>query len=82
MVITGNNIHFNETTTVDFSEDDILLPTPLVLSPTSILLVSLINRAGVGTAGDTEVVVTVTSTSDTGVVVATETLRLYVLPGF
>ena len=82
MVITGNNIHFNETTTVDFSEDDILLPTPLVLSPTSILLVSLINRAGVGTTGDTEVVVTVTSTSDTGVVVATETLRLYVLPGF
>ncbi len=82
MVITGNNIYFNETTTVDFSDNAISLQNHLVLSPTSILVISLINPADLEVSDNTDVVVTVTTTLDTGVVGATGSLALNIVPGF
>ena len=82
MVITGHHFSFNETTSVEFSDDAISLPNHLVLSPTSILVLSLVNPADSKVTGDTDVTVTVTSTLDTGVVVATASLTVTMLPGF
>jgi hypothetical protein len=79
MVITGNNTNFNTTTTVDFSGDEVLPSWHIVLSPTDILVVSLIKPAD---SEDTEVIVTVISTVDTDEEVATAALTLNLIPWF
>ena len=82
MAIAGHHIPFNETTSVEFSDEVIMPPDHIVLSPTSILVVSLVNPADSNATGDTDVTVTVTSTLDIGVVAATASLTLTMLPGF
>jgi hypothetical protein len=62
MVVNGSDTHFNETTTVSFIGDAIWQPLYLVLSPTIIFVVSIINPAGLESLESTNVDVTVTST--------------------
>ena len=80
MFVNGYDTHFNKTTTVSFSGDVIWPPIRLVLSPTNILVLSLIKSAGLGTTSSFDVTVTVNTALETGEEEATEILNLNMLP--
>jgi hypothetical protein len=80
MFINGTDTHFNETTTVNFNGDAIWPPFYLVLSPTSIFVVSIINPAGLDAPENTSVDVTIISTVDEVQEETTEALTLNMLP--
>ena len=75
ILITGHNTHFNETTTVDFNNDLILPPVHWVLSPTNILVFSVIKPINTGTTSDIKVTVS-TKTSPGSIEEVTESLAL------
>ena len=67
MFIEGTESHFDRTTTVSFEGNDAIWPPiRLVLSQTKILVVSIINPAGLRADNSSEVTVNVSSTVDTG----------------
>jgi hypothetical protein len=85
MVINGADTHFNQTTTVRLSSDVLWPPLYLVLSPTDMLLIALINPAGLEAADSSVETLTVTSIIDTGEAepyeeVAAKNLTLTLLP--
>jgi hypothetical protein len=85
MFIEGIDTHFNQTTSITFNDFTILPPLYLVLSPTSVLVVSLINPAGLAATTGNAVTIMVSSTVDTGTgepyeEVASESLTLNLLP--
>jgi len=64
MFIEGTGSNFNQTTMVTFDGDALCPPLHIVLSPTSILVFSIIRPAGLGASGNNEVIVNVSSTVD------------------
>jgi hypothetical protein len=80
MFVNGYDTHFNKTTAVSFSGDSIWPPIRLVLSPTNILVLSLIKSTGLETTSSLDVTVTVNTALETGEEEATEILNLNMLP--
>ena len=66
MFIEGTESHFNRTTTVGFEGNAIWPPIRILFSPTNILVISIINPAGLQADNSSEVIVNVSSTVDTG----------------
>jgi len=79
MFINGSDTNFNETTTVSFIGNAIWQPFYLVLSPTSIFVVSIINPAGLEAPNSISVDVTVNSTVDAAEEKETEAVTLNML---
>ena len=80
MFVNGYDTQFNKTTTVSFSGDSIWSPIRWVLSPTNILVLSLIKPASLETTSSFDVTVTINTALETGEEEATETLNLNMLP--